>query len=58
MSDKLDSNVFGKFQLTQSENFDAFMSALGVGYLTRYGNTFLGIIKKHYVVFRVLIILH
>ena len=25
----------GKFQMTDSENFDAFMAALGIGYLTR-----------------------
>ena len=25
----------GKYQMTDSENFDAFMAALGVGYLTR-----------------------
>lgn len=25
----------GKFQMTESDNFDAFMAALGVGYLTR-----------------------
>ena len=35
MSGKVDPKVFGKWQLTQSENFDAFMSAVGVGYLTR-----------------------
>jgi fatty acid-binding protein 3 len=35
MSEKVDPNVFGKWLLTQSENFDAFMSSLGVGYLTR-----------------------
>ena len=28
-------DIVGKWQLTQSENFDEFMSALGVGYLTR-----------------------
>jgi len=27
--------VCGKFQLTESENFEAFMQAMGVGYLTR-----------------------
>jgi len=27
--------VFGKFQLDKSENFDAFMAALGVGWATR-----------------------
>ena len=32
----LDPRVFGKFQLTESENFDKFMEAVGVGYLTRY----------------------
>ena len=25
----------GKFQMTDSENFDSFMAALGIGYLTR-----------------------
>ncbi len=29
------SDIPGKWQLTQSDNFDTFMSALGVGYLTR-----------------------
>ncbi len=28
-------DIPGRWQLTQSDNFDAFMSALGVGYLTR-----------------------
>jgi len=27
--------VCGKFQLTESENFEAFMQAMGVGYVTR-----------------------
>ena len=27
--------VPGKYQLTESENFDKFMGALGVGYLVR-----------------------
>ena len=27
--------VPGKWQLTESENFEAFMGALGIGYLTR-----------------------
>jgi len=27
--------VCGKFQLTESDNFEAFMQAMGVGYLTR-----------------------
>ena len=30
----------GKFQMTDSENFDAFMGALGIGYLTRCSITF------------------
>ena len=29
--------VPGKYQLTESENFDKFMGALGVGYLVREG---------------------
>ena len=28
-------DVLGKFQLTKSDNFDAFMAALGVGWATR-----------------------
>lgn len=28
-------SIPGKYQMTTSENFDAFMAALGVGYLTR-----------------------
>ena len=35
MSGKIDPSVFGKWQLTQSDNFEAFMAAVGVGYLTR-----------------------
>lgn len=29
------STICGKWQMTASENFDAFMSALGIGYVTR-----------------------
>ena len=29
------SNIPGKWQLSSSDNFDAFMSALGIGYVTR-----------------------
>ena len=28
-------DVLGKFQLDKSENFDAFMAAVGVGWATR-----------------------
>jgi len=28
-------DIEGKWQMTESENFDTFMAALGVGYLTR-----------------------
>ena len=31
----VDSVIFGKWQLTTSENFEAFMSALGVSYVVR-----------------------
>ncbi len=35
MASKPSSDIKGKWQLTDSSNFDEFMSALGVGYLTR-----------------------
>ena len=35
MASNVDPNIFGKWQMTESENFDAFMSALGVSYVVR-----------------------
>ena len=35
------SDIPGKWQMTASENFDAFMAAVGVGYLTRKVHRFL-----------------
>ena len=35
MSSSSSNPLTGKWQMTSSENFDAFMAALGVGYVTR-----------------------
>ena len=55
--------VPGKWQLTESENFEAFMGALGIGYLTRkLGNqskplvtTTVAIENTEYSVFNILL---
>ena len=48
-----DTNLVpGKWQLTESDNFDNFMGALGVGYLTRkLGNKSKPLVTLRYTIY-------